>query len=408
METGHLSNRIHIILYGCLLWACMTWLFGLTRWVPYPLVMGYIAWSLNGLGLSLVIPNTQSIVADYYTSESRGTAFGFLFFLSSVGAIVGSVYAINIAGVRFGDVQGWQLVMFTLAVVSAGVGVVNVLIAKDPRYVPGFQVESSRPKEGWKDAWKEIGSVIRVPTFMIIILQGVVGTMPWKVMAAYTTLYLQLVGMSDAQTSAIQTGFLIGTAFGALLGGFLGDKAAQASPNHGRILVCQFSVLMGIPMCILNYTILPRNGEQATMVFYILMFLLQGLIISWAAPSCNTPIFAEIVPQRRRNLIYAFDRCFEDAVASPVTYFVGWAASSIFGFKGNATTTGNQEIDLQKADALAKAIVWFSIIPFILCVVFYSGLHWTYRKDKTFATYGTLSSETLSSDAELEMRKETL
>jgi hypothetical protein len=36
-----------------------------------------------------------------------------------------------------------------------------------------------------------------------------------------------------------------------------------------------------------------------------------ALLTAWPAPCCNNPAFAEIVPPAQRNLIYAFDRCFE-------------------------------------------------------------------------------------------------
>ena len=35
------------------------------------------------------------------------------------------------------------------------------------------------------------------------------------------------------------------------MGGWLGDVAARKFPNHGRIVVCQFSVASGIPFTIL-------------------------------------------------------------------------------------------------------------------------------------------------------------
>lgn len=40
----------------------------------------------NGLGLALVIPATQSLVADLYPPEARGRAFGFLLLFSGIGA----------------------------------------------------------------------------------------------------------------------------------------------------------------------------------------------------------------------------------------------------------------------------------------------------------------------------------
>ena len=40
---------------------------------------------VNGVGLALVIPCVQSLTADYYPPESRGQAFGFMYFTSSLG-----------------------------------------------------------------------------------------------------------------------------------------------------------------------------------------------------------------------------------------------------------------------------------------------------------------------------------
>lgn len=45
--------------------------------------MSFSAW--NGLGLALVIPCVQSLIADSYSASSRGRAFGLLFFTSSLG-----------------------------------------------------------------------------------------------------------------------------------------------------------------------------------------------------------------------------------------------------------------------------------------------------------------------------------
>lgn len=43
-------------------------------------------WSaFNGIGLALVIPSIQSLIADYNPAEQRGSAFGTLFLVSSMG-----------------------------------------------------------------------------------------------------------------------------------------------------------------------------------------------------------------------------------------------------------------------------------------------------------------------------------
>ena len=73
------------------------------------------------------------------------------------------------------------------------------------------------------------------------------GTIPWNALV-FLTLYMQLLGMSDAEASTLMSLFLGACALGGLLGGVIGDKAAARYPFHGRIAVTQFSVFTGIPM----------------------------------------------------------------------------------------------------------------------------------------------------------------
>ena len=55
--------------------------------------------------------------------------------------------------------------------------------------------------------------------------------------------------------------------------------------------------------------VLPHDGEPATVVMYGVTMVICGLLKSWAAPACNNPVFAEIVPAHLRTLVYSFDRC---------------------------------------------------------------------------------------------------
>lgn len=80
----------------------------------------------------------------------------------------------------------------------------------------------------------------------------------------FNTLYLQLLGFSDFHASLIASLFLAGTAVGSQIGGILGDWAAKRSPNHGRILVAQFSVGIGVPMSAVVYKVSRMESLQET------------------------------------------------------------------------------------------------------------------------------------------------
>ena len=47
------------------------------------------------IGLSMVIPNGQSIIADSYPETARGKAFGALYLTGAFGAMFGTLYATN-------------------------------------------------------------------------------------------------------------------------------------------------------------------------------------------------------------------------------------------------------------------------------------------------------------------------
>ena len=51
------------------------------------------------------------------------------------------------------------------------------------------------------------------------------------------------------------------------------------------------------------------------------------------------------------------------------------------GPQGTATATGDPALDLPKAEALSRALLLMTTIPWTLCALVYSAVHWTYPRD---------------------------
>jgi len=186
--------------------------------------------------------------------------------------------------------------------------------------------------------------------------------------------------------------FATGAALGGLLGGLVGDRLARWSPDHGRAAAAQFTVFSGLPLALLLLKGLPQDESVATAGvagLYGAVFFLFGLCISWAAPACNSPMFAEIVPEHMRSTVYAFDRSFEGAIAACAAPVVGLIAERLFDFRGDLSEMGHlspaDDAVRHNARALGNALLVCLEVPWALCLVFYSLLHLTYRRDRLAA-----------------------
>ncbi|CAL8468475.1 g8015 [Coccomyxa elongata] len=379
---GHWYNRIYVITCGCIIWGLMTLGFSLSR----NLIMAICFWAINGLGLALVIPNVQSVTADFYEEEHRGRAFGTLHLTSAAGAAFGGLYATNMGASHLTQYEGWRLAFAILGFVSLAIGLANFVFSKDPRSFDGHPPSATQHgrQNGMRmfmAALKDVKSVVTVPTFAIIIVQGIIGNIPGQALA-FLTLYLQLLEVSNFKASLLVSLMMLAHAVGGQLGGWLGDVAAQRLPNAGRVIVCQVSVVAGAILTGIILKGLPHQNASSFFAVYVTVFMLNGALNAWPAPACNNPIFAEIVPARLRTFIYAFDRSFEMAVAACAAPVVGKLAESAFGFEGTAATTGDVGHDLRKAASLSSAMLVMTAVPWALCCLAYSGLYWTYPRDK--------------------------
>jgi hypothetical protein len=84
-------------------------------------------------------------------------------------------------------------------------------------------------------------------------------------------------------------------------------------------------------------------------------------------------------------------RSFEGALAALGAPLVGTIAQNVFHFPvndhsyscrdGQPVSSGDEQ-RASKATALGNAMLLCMIIPWLLCLFIYAGLHWTYPKDR--------------------------
>lgn len=340
--------------------------------------------ALNGIGLAIVAPAIQSLVADSTDDNNRGTAFGWLQLTANLGSVVGGLCSVLIAPITVMGIPGWRISFHLVGIISVIVGILVRLYAKDPHF--SDDSASVDTNESFLSTVKglvyEAKSVVKIPSFQIIVAQGVMGSFPWSALS-FAAMWLELTGFSHAETAFLVGLFTVASSLGGLFGGWLGDKFSRPLPNAGRIILAQISSGSAIPLTGLLLLGLPEDPSTA-MAHGLLMFV-TGFFISWNAPATNNPIFAEIVPEKSRTSIYALDRSFESILSSFAPPVVGILAQHVYGYKPvskGSTVTEEIATDRANASSLAKALYVAIVIPIFLCCVIYSFLYCSYPRDK--------------------------
>ncbi|KAL0396581.1 UNVERIFIED_CONTAM: hypothetical protein Scaly_0106500 [Sesamum calycinum] len=343
-------NRTHVIALGAFLWAAATFLVAISS----TFTEVAISRGLNGIGLAIVTPAIQSLVADSTDDSNRGTAFGWLQLTGNLGSIIGGLVSVLIASTSFMGIPGWRIAFHLVGLLSVVIGILVRLFANDPRFSErDGKKDQDRHKpfrEEVKDLIKEAKAVIKVPSFQILVAQG------------------------------------------GLFGGKMGDVLAKRLPNAGRIILSQISSASAIPLAAILMLGLPDDPSTAAMhgfVFLLWDFSSLGMLRQLT----SSPIFAEIVPERARTSIYALDRSFESILSSFAPPVVGILAQQVYGYKPppkGSIDSKTIETDRENAASLGKALYTAIGIPMAICCSFYSFLYCTYPRDRDRAKMDAL------------------
>ncbi|AAF18547.1 putative major facilitator superfamily, MFS transporter superfamily [Arabidopsis thaliana] len=377
-------NRAHVIALGAFLWSAATFL------VAFSSTFFQVAVSraLNGIGLALVAPAIQSLVADSTDDANRGTAFGWLQLTANIGSILGGLCSVLIAPLTFMGIPGWRVAFHIVGVISVIVGVLVRVFANDPHFVKDGVDVSNQPGSRKpfctevKDLVREADTVIKIRSFQIIVAQGVTGSFPWSALS-FAPMWLELIGFSHGKTAFLMGLFVAASSLGGLFGGKMGDFLSTRLPNSGRIILAQISSASAIPLAAILLLVLP--DDPSTAAIHGLILVLLGLFVSWNAPATNNPIFAEIVPEKSRTSVYALDKSFESILSSFAPPIVGILAQHVYGYKpipeGSSRST-EIATDRENAASLAKALYTSIGLPMAACCFIYSFLYRSYPLDR--------------------------
>ena len=245
--------------------------------------------ALTGIGIGAIIPITYSLLADYFPSNMRSAATGYLGLVVGLGIGGGQL----LAGLT-GPEYGWKI---SFIIVSVPNFIFLLLYAI-------FATEPARGKsDGNINNITKINSsiikqLISKKTNILVFLQGIAGTVPWSVFFVYLTDYLaQDIGYSVQMASLVV--FVIGLSamIGGFAGGLIGNKLYNINPKYQPLLsaVCTF-----IGMVPTAFLINLSPVESNTSVIYPLVLgIFSGFFITITAPNMKAVLMNVNHPNTR-------------------------------------------------------------------------------------------------------------
>ena len=344
--------------------------------------------AINGFFLAMMMPISQSVLADIIPGHAIGRAFGRLSFWGGVGASVGSCAAASL-GTHWvaGQVRGWRLLFVVVSIVcGAAAWVLHRSMVDPPRGTssetgPQRTETASTETEGGGLCLK-LGTIMSNRSFAILVTQGAFGCLPWVALGGFSTLFLQYSGVPDAVLPIIIVAMRMGSALGMEWAGRLGDRAAEWSKDHGRVLVAQASVLLGMPTIYIVLRLVPKE-ESSTAYFTVSLFIFS-FVSSWSQPATNRPILSDIVDPRTRALVMGTQIALETGISSLAAPLVAYLAQDVYGYEPSALAVSDMSTHerLKNANALGDALIQVMMPPWVLCFLSYGLLHLTYPSDR--------------------------
>lgn len=364
---GYLADRYsrkNVLTVGCIIWGVFTLLCAYAGDFTSLLFFRLLA----GFGLATIIPTGFSLIVDMYKPEARGTWLGLFQMASVVGiaVIVPILGKIDAPSLTFGleanlvqlvvlqavypqTVQlvtqllavdtlakytvyygAWRNGFILLAVLSFVAAAVVFFVVKEPtrgateKELKGVITEEAAEK--YKIEREAIGEILRTPTLIIMIVQGMLGYVPWVVVQAWFVHWFESVRYVPPSEATLLVGVLaIGFAVGAAIGGLLGDRAERRSPNKGRIIIAQISVFSGIPLFTLILTMQLTIGE------YFILTLIAALLVTWAGPGAVQPMVANVTKPEVRSTAFSLEQMFEGGFAAIAAVITGYLADTVNG-----------------------------------------------------------------------------
>merc|ERR1719499_822441 len=123
-------------------------------------------------------------------------------------------------------------------------------------------------------------------------------------------------------------------------------------------------------------------SADAAYWYYTGLTFALGVIAQWPSAATNSPVLVSIVPENERTLVLAWQTSLEGAVGALGPVMFTFLMTNVFGYDVECNKEENSNRpDCQNVEAVGNALGYTTCVPWALCGLMYTSLHYFYPRD---------------------------
>jgi len=315
--AGYLGDRISrhaLVIFSIFCWTVITFLSSFVTSANQLLALRVAL----GATTCVFVPNAIALLGEYHSARSRGTAMALFVAGINLGLVCGGTFSGYL-----GEFYGWRLAIRFLG----GSGLVFLALgyfylikkAAAPEDAPAI-VEAPAP------LWGTLAEIMRVPTFWILAIDGIVLNFGAWIFLNWLPLYFQEtfnLGLAASGFSA--TVYMTsGVVLGIMLGGYLSDWIVKYG-LHQRLSLETVLIFFSVPFPLL-FLIPGHYVLIATSIFAFNFFRSMG-------QANSSPIICEVLKRNTWSTCFGFMNMVNSLAAGAGVVLAGYL-KGYMGLKG--------------------------------------------------------------------------
>jgi MFS family permease len=296
-------SRARLLALASFIWGSTTWLNALA-----PNYSTFLVTRASTGVDDASYPGIFSLLADYFGPRMRGKVYGLIQVAQPVGFMLGTLLATQLGGA-----MGWRSVFF----ITGGAGIVLAIVilvgVREPRRGQAEPEMAGLDEISVQRIDKQVAlGLLRKPSYLLLLAQGVFGSFPWQVLTFWFFRYLEKErGYTPDEAMMDMLVAIVTLSAGYFFGGAVGDLFFRRTPR-GRMLTAMVGVLAGAVFLVLTLSV-PAEDQKLPLV----PLALTGLTMSVASPNVIATVQDVTEPEVRgtAQAMMSFADNFGSAVA---------------------------------------------------------------------------------------------